>query len=114
VRRAVVHSRGRLRDLPGADAEIAFDDADGVWWQAWTNQSGAGHDFVVTSSNARTTVRLGKKSVTLDDVAIAACQSGMAQASVDGAAAGSTLKVHVQSTNDRDSADGSCVAMGRP
>jgi hypothetical protein len=62
-----------LTALP--DVEVAFDDSDSSWFNAWKTQTGAGTTFQVTHSGSTTTVRLGNFSVALNSVPLAAGQS---------------------------------------
>ena len=62
-----------LTALP--DIEVAFDDFDSSWFNAWKTQSGAGTTFKVTHSGPVTTIRLGDFSVALNPVPLPAGQS---------------------------------------
>jgi hypothetical protein len=57
------------------DVEVAFDDPDSSWFNAWTTETGNGSTFTVTHSGATTTVRLGAFSIALNSVPLAAGQS---------------------------------------
>lgn len=52
------------------DIEMTFDDPLGLWLRAW--QPGAGAAYTVTSSNGKTTVRLGQPSILLAPVTLGA------------------------------------------
>lgn len=66
------------------DIELAFEDADGSAFAAWSNQTGNGSTFRLAHDTATTTVRLGTTDLTLAPIPVAACTTRKAKSTITG------------------------------
>jgi len=98
-----------LTALP--DVEVAFDDADSSWFNAWTSQTGNGSSFAVTHSAGSTTVRLGSFSVALNPVPLAAGQSRNATGTTNLSSGSGSVTLQIAATLTETSGGGTVMVQ---
>lgn len=109
-----------LSTLP--NMSISFDDDNSAWYNVWVAQPENGAAYAVTRIGNKTSVRLGKASVTLHAVPLANGESRTARGTFDLANGAPDLKLDLRVTlkNPSNGAvlapqnGGSCMAYGGP